>query len=96
MHPQWDPVQTGYDESLIHQYRSYWASIEGAERLQKYFGVNKIKKYFRTRTPLCSADPDGWMPRELVAPMLAWDKDNEVANLIREELVLPDTSFLDG
>ena len=93
MHPQWDPVQTGYDDSLIHQYRAYWASTEGAERLQEYFGVNNIKKYFRTRTPLCSADPDGWMPRELVAPMLAWDKDNEVANLIREELVLP---FLTG
>ena len=93
MHPQWDPVQTGYDASLVHQYRAYWASIEGDERLQKYFSVNKIKKYFRTRTPLCSADPDGWMPRELVAPMLAWDKDNEVANLIREELVLP---FLTG
>ena len=93
MHPQWDPVQTGYDDSLIHQYRMYWESTEGVERLQKYFGVNNIKKYFRTRTPLCSADPDGWMPRELVAPMLAWDKDNEVANLIREELVLP---FLTG
>ena len=48
MHPLWDPVQTGYDDSLIHQYRMYWASTEGAEGLQKFFGVNNIKN-FRTR-----------------------------------------------
>ena len=93
MHPDRDPVPDGYDDSLMERYRAYWDTDEGRDHKQKHFSLKKMKTYFRTRSPLQSADADGWMSRELVAPMLAWDKDDEVATLILEELVLP---FLTG
>ena len=48
--------------------RAWWEEEEGQEYIKKQFNLQKIAKYFRTRSPVSAADIDGWRARELMAP----------------------------
>ena len=43
--------------------------------LRKHFNLQKIAKYFRTRSPVSAADVDGWRARELRAPLFMGDDE---------------------
>jgi hypothetical protein len=61
---------------------------DGQEYIRKHFNLQKIAKYFRTRSPVSAADVDGWRARELMAPLFMVD-DEELQALIRDHLILP-------
>ena len=59
-----------------------------AKYIKKHFNLQKIAKYFRTRSPVSAADVDGWRARELMAPLFMGD-DEELQALIQAHLILP-------
>jgi hypothetical protein len=89
-HPNRDPVTQ--PASLIWPQKAdtdaWWEEEDGQEYIQKHFNLQKIAKYFRTRSPVSAADVDGWRARELMAPLFVGD-DEELQALIRDHLILP-------
>ena len=89
-HPNRDPVTQ--PASLIWPQKAdtdaWWEEEDGQEYIQKHFNLQKIAKYFRTRSPVSAADVDGWRARELMAPLFMGD-DEELHALIRDHLILP-------
>jgi len=67
---------------------AWWEEEEGQEYIKKHFNLQKIAKYFRTRSPVSAADVDGWRARELMAPLFMGD-DEELQALIRDHLIIP-------
>ena len=69
-HPHRDPVTQ--PASLLWPQKpdtdAWWEDEEGQEYITKHFNLQKIAKYFRTRSPVSAADVDGWRARELMAP----------------------------
>jgi len=89
-HPNRDPITQ--PASLIWPQKAdtdaWWEEEEGQEYIKKHFNLQKIAKYFRTRSPVSAADVDGWRARELMAPLFM-DDDEELQALIRDHLILP-------
>ena len=56
--------------------------------IHKSFSTDKIAQYFRTRSPVCTADIDGWKANEIIAHLFMGD-DHEFHALLRDELILP-------
>ena len=62
--------------------------LRSIEASHFHFNLQKIAKYFRTRSPVSAADVDGWRARELMAPLFMGD-DEELQALIQAHLILP-------
>ncbi len=50
--------------------------------------IPKMCQYFRTRSPVTTADIDDWHARDLIAPLF-FNDSTELHNLIRKRLILP-------
>ncbi len=85
-------VPHGSQASLIWPQKAdtaaWWEEEEGQEYTKKHFNLQKIAKYFRTRSPVSAADIDGWRARELMAPLFMGDHE-ELQALIRDHLIPP-------
>lgn len=63
--------------------RVEWLDTPDGEWLEQTFSLDKIKRYFRTRSHAGMADPDGCRARDMVALLLDGD-DDETHSLLRE------------
>ena len=76
-HPNRDPITP--PASLIWPQKAdtdaWWEEEEGQEYTKKHFNLQKIAKYFRTRSPVSAVDIDGWRARELMASLFMGDDE---------------------
>ena len=59
-----------------HKVLDWLDTEEGREWVEKAFDLDKVKRYFRTRSPVGMADPDGCKARDMVARLLDGDDDH--------------------
>jgi hypothetical protein len=71
----------------VEDLEEHWSSDAGIEFLDKWFSVDKICQYFRTRSPVTMSDIDGWYTRDLIT-LLFFNDHTELHNLIRRGLIL--------
>ena len=89
-HPDRDPTER-FSPAWADAYHGTVAwldSQDGREWVEKVFDLEKVKRYFRTRSPVGMADPDGCKARDMVAKLLDGD-DDHLHTLIRDVLILP-------
>ena len=72
-HP--DPTHRDRDPTMVSsnlwprpaENNEYWLSEDGQAYINKHFSMDKVQRYFRTRSPVGAADIDGWKARDLIA-----------------------------
>jgi hypothetical protein len=88
-HPSTDPVRVS---SILwtrpQTLEEHWSSGGGVEFLDKWFSIDKICQYFRSRSPVTMTDIDGCHVRDLIVPLF-FNDSTELHTLIRKHLILP-------